>query len=286
MREADLYAPVKIHLESCGYTVRGEVNDCDVVGHHAESGSLIAVELKIVLGLPVIYQALSRLSAVDLVYVAVAVPDGRKARQNWDQRLDDAIRLCRMLGVGFLSLRDGLLTVHADPAPYAPRKNAYSRSRLLSEFHRRSGDHNVGGTNKRPRITGYREGALRCARILSQVEGCLSPAEVRDRSGVLTASSVLRGNVYGWFENVCRGQYRLLPAGRDALVLYADVVASQEASDEMARTLRAAHAASQPVPAPAAKPSKRRAKAKKPATAAGMTPQTKRGAATSRGASA
>lgn len=82
MREADLYAPVKSHLEACGYTVRGEVYDCDgVVAQHEESGALVAVELKIAFDL-VLYQAISRLSAVDLVYVATAVPDGRLARRN------------------------------------------------------------------------------------------------------------------------------------------------------------------------------------------------------------
>ena len=73
-RESDLYGPVKQHLEGLGYTVRGEVGRCDVV---AVSGdAIVAVELKLTFGLPVLYQALQRLPSVDLVYVAVAVPEG------------------------------------------------------------------------------------------------------------------------------------------------------------------------------------------------------------------
>ena len=114
-RESDLYAPVKCHLEALGYTVRGEVGRCDVVG--VSGDSMVAVELKLAFGLPVLYQALQRLPSVDLVYVAVAVPEGRTARRNWDAQVPDAVRLCRMLGVGLLSVRDGNVVVHADPGP-------------------------------------------------------------------------------------------------------------------------------------------------------------------------
>src|ERR1700689_237321 len=88
--ESDLYAPVKQHLEAVGYIVRGEVGRGDVVG---VSGDLmVAVELKLTFGLPVLYQALRRLPSVDLVYVAVAVPEGRTARRNWDAQVADATR--------------------------------------------------------------------------------------------------------------------------------------------------------------------------------------------------
>ena len=78
-RESDLYAPVKCHLEALGYAVRGEVGRCDVVG--VSGDAMVAVELKRTFGLPVHYQALQRLPSVDLVYVAVAVPEGRSARR-------------------------------------------------------------------------------------------------------------------------------------------------------------------------------------------------------------
>ncbi len=168
---------MKAHLEALGYTVRAEVGKCDVVGTSGDT--MIAVELKLNFGLSVLYQALRRLPSVDLVYVAVAVPDGRRARANWDAQIPDAIRLCRMLGVGLLSIRNDKVIAHADPAPYQPRKRPKLRARLLSEFVRRSGDHNLGGTNRRPRITAYREDALACARVLA--EGAMKAASVRTR---------------------------------------------------------------------------------------------------------
>jgi hypothetical protein len=226
-RESDLYAPVKFHLEALGYTVRGEVGRCDVVG--VSGDSMVAVELKLAFGLPVLYQALQRLPSVDLVYVAVAVPEGRSARRNWDAQVPDAVRLCRMLGVGLLSVRDNNVVVHADPGPFQPRKQPKARVRLLSEFVRRSGDHNLGGTSKRPRVTAYREDALACAAVLAH-GGAMKGAAVRDATGVVKASTILRDNVYGWFAKVGRGTFDISLAGRNALEQYADVLAARGAS--------------------------------------------------------
>ncbi len=211
-------------LESLGYTVRGEVGRCDML---AVSGdTMLAIELKLSFGLPVLYQALRRLASVDMVYVAVAVPEGRIARRNWDARVPDAVRLCRMLGVGLLSVRLGIVAVHADPGPYQPRKQHKQRARLLSEFLRRTGDHNLGGTTRRPRMTAYREDALACVSLLAG-HGAMKAAAVRDATGVAKAGIILRSNVYGWFEKTGRGTYAAALSGRHALDLYADVLAAR-----------------------------------------------------------
>jgi hypothetical protein len=223
--ESDLYAPVKHHLESLGYAVRGEVGRCDMLAVSEET--ILAVELKLTFGLPVLYQALQRLSAVDLVYIAVAVPEGRAARRNWDARLPEAVRLCRMLGVGLLSVRNGAIIAHADPGPYQPRKQHKQRAKLLGEFTRRSGDHNIGGTTRRPRMTAYREDALACAGLLA-TGGAMKAAAVRDATGIATASALLRNNVYGWFEKIARGTYGVTPSGQSALKQYADVLAARK----------------------------------------------------------
>ena len=223
--ESDLYAPVKAYLEDCGFEVRAEVGKCDVVA--CRDQTVVAVEMKLAFGTPVLYQALERLAAVDFVYVAVSVADGAKARANWDAQVKPAVRLCRMLGVGLLSVRDGLVVVHTDPAVYEPRKQPRQRSKLLGEFQGRSGDHNVGGTTKRPRVTVYREKALRCAEILGDGE-VMQAATVRKATGHKNAANILRDNVYGWFiKQPERGMYSVSPAGMNALAQYADVLAAQ-----------------------------------------------------------
>jgi hypothetical protein len=187
---------------------------------------MIAVELKLTFGVVVLYQALQRLPSVDLVYVAVAVPEGRKARGNWDAQVPNATRLCSMLGVGLLSVRNGGIVVHADPGPFQPRKQPKHRARLLSEFSRRTGDHNLGGTTKRARVTAYREEALDCANLLA-ARGAMKAAAIRDATGVLKAATILRDDVYGWFEKVARGTYAIAPAGRVALVQFAEVLTAR-----------------------------------------------------------
>lgn len=229
MLEADLYAPVKAHLEACGYAVRGEVGHCDIVGWDEAHAELVVVELKRGFGLPVLYQAMRRLAMADHVYVGVGTPEGARARAAWDAQQRDAVRLCRMLGIGLLSVRHGAVTVHVDPGPYAPRKFAARRGRLLGEFKRRSGDHNVGGSSSRPRMTAYREDALRCARLLQEAGDTMRVAALRDCTGIAKVTAMLARNVYGWFEKTGRGRYRLAEAGAAALALHADVVAAQAA---------------------------------------------------------
>jgi hypothetical protein len=106
---------------------------------------------------------------------------------------------------------------------------AQQRARLLGEFVRRTGDHNIGGTTRRPRVTAYREDALACAALLAR-NGSMKAANVRDAAGVQTASLILRNDVYGWFEKVDRGIYDIAPAGRLALEHYADVLAARMAA--------------------------------------------------------
>lgn len=216
-------------MELQGFVVRGEVCQCDLVALRGKE--MIGVELKLVFGLPVLYQALERLSSVDLVYVAVSAPLGNKARGNWDRQVPKAVRLCRRLGCGLIEVRDGLVTVLTEPGVYQPRQVPRRRLRMLKEFTQRSGDYNIGGTTKRPRVTVYRERALRCARELAQ-KGNMSPAALRQATGDNDMSSLLQNNVYDWFSRVSRGIYSITPKGTEALMVYGDVVRAQMDLDQ------------------------------------------------------
>lgn len=231
--ESDLCAPVKAHLEAAGFAVRSEVRRCDLVAVRPEGGGecVLAVELKLEFGLPVLYQAIARLGAADLACVAVGVPAGARARAAWDARLPDAVRLCRMLGIGLLSVRDGIVRVEAEPGPYQSRKQPRARARLLAEFRGRSGDHNLGGSSntRGPRVTAYREAALRVADLLSG-RGPMRAAAAGRELGLPKAASILQRDVYGWFTKVAPGTYALAPTGREALVRWATVVEAQRAA--------------------------------------------------------
>ena len=227
LRETDLYPPVKEFLEGQGYDVKSEVSNCDVVAVRGEEEPVV-VELKTAFTLPLVFQALKRQSMTDLVYVAFPVHrDGPKTNV-WRRHYRDIVKLCRMLGLGLITVRMDAqeprgLEVHLDPAPYRPRKNKNRRDLLLREFDRRIGDPNQGGMSKRPIVTAYRQDALKCAWFL-QNHGPSKANLLKTELGVHQAPRILQRDVYGWFHRIERGIYELTPVGKRAVHTYADVI--------------------------------------------------------------
>ena len=225
--ETSLYQPVKRFLEELGYEVKGEVHGCDLVATRGEE--IVVVELKMAMNLTLVLQGIDRLKLTDLVYLAIPTPK-RAHRGRWSQ----TIQLCRRLGLGLLtvSLRahgGPRVEVVADPEPYRPRQAKVRRERLLGEFRRRSGDHNVGGSNRQRLVTAYREEALRLAGALRE-DGPSKVAALRQATGCEKAGAILRDNYYGWFVREERGVYALTPSGAEALSAYAEVLAPSPGS--------------------------------------------------------
>jgi hypothetical protein len=203
--EAALYAPVKALLVGQGYDVKAEVNGCDVVAVRGD-GPPVIVELKRAFGLALVLQGVDRLAISDAVYLAVGA---------WPPRIDDVRRLLRRVGLGLIVVTDGRADVVVDPLPYRPRRDRRRAARLLLEHQRRVGDPNTGGTSRRPIVTAYRQEAERCLRHLAAGPSPLRA--LRAAGDVPNAPSILRRDVYGWFERAQRGVYRLTPRGDAAL---------------------------------------------------------------------
>ena len=209
--ETTLYAPIKDFLETAGYVVKGEIGGCDVVGvSEGEPDVVVVCELKLSFNLELILQAVDRGAIADEVWIAARVSARGKGRES-DRRFRD---LCRRLGIGMLSVSDGgTVDVIVSPQSPAPRKNAKRRSRLVAEHKRRKGDPALGGINRSPIMTAYRQQALICAAALQQ--GLVRPRDIRPHAP--DVAKILRGNVYGWFDNVERGVYILTALGAEAL---------------------------------------------------------------------
>lgn len=209
MKESDLYAPIKAHFQVLGYEVKGEVCAADVVALRGVEPPVI-IELKLAFTLTLFHQAIERLKVVDDVYIAVVRPEGKAGYK----RLKANVTLCRRLGIGLLTLRprDLFVELHCAPGPYAPRKSAKKAKRMTKAFDRLDGDPNVGGATRHGLVTGYRQDALKCAAYLAHV-GAEKGAIVAKATGVPTATSLMRNNVYGWFLKVETGVYMLTPAG-------------------------------------------------------------------------
>lgn len=212
-RETDLYPPIRSHLEAQGYTVKSEVSGADVVAIRGSDPPLI-IELKLSFSLALFHQALERLKISDDVYVAVTRGKGKR----FARALRSNVTMARRLGLGVITVRleDGLVEVHCDPGPYAPRKQPRKRDRLLREFARRQGDPNEGGQTSAGLITAYRQDALKCAVYLFEL-GASKGVDVARATGVEQATRMMRDNHYGWFERVQTGIYGLTPDGAQAV---------------------------------------------------------------------
>ena len=225
LRETDLYLPIKCFLEGQGYEVKGEVSDCDLVAVR-DGDEPVLVELKTSFNLPLVLQGVNRQGLSDAVYLAFA---GSLAETStWRRHRRDVVKLCRRLGLGLMVVhfenRDlPIVEVPLDPAPYRPRRVKQRKTELLQEFGRRVGDPNVGGTNKRPIVTAYRQDALRCAALL-QANGPTRLADLRRVTSIAKVAQMMQRDVYGWFRRTQRGVYEITPNGEKALETYADVV--------------------------------------------------------------
>jgi hypothetical protein len=210
--ETSLYAPVKAFLEGLGYTVKGEVGGCDLVGLKGDDPPILVIgELKLTFSFELVLQAVDRAALADEVWLAASLSTRGKGREG-DPRFRN---LCRRLGFGLLGIAaDRQVHVLLSPAAPAPRRNAKRRSRLVEEHRRRRGDPAVGGGSRAPVMTAYRQRALICASVLQD-----GPRRPRDlKAAAPDAAAILHRNVYGWFTRAERGLYALTDAGRDALL--------------------------------------------------------------------
>ena len=196
--------------------MKGEVAGCDAVGVRPGAGTrshLVLAELKLGFTLELVLQAVDRLAAGDEVWLAVLAT--RRGRDR-DRRVS---RLCQALGVGLLAVslgrgkEGGEIAILAEPPPCRPRANPRTRRRLLAEHAARAGDPTPGGSGGVPIMTAYRQRALACAALLRG-----GPGRPRDlRPAALDAARILHRNVYGWFDRVERGVYRLSGTGEAAV---------------------------------------------------------------------
>ena len=220
LKESDLYGPVRDYLAKQGYRVNAEVKDCDITAIRGDE--LVVVELKTSFNATLLIQATDRQRMADAVYIALPHPRDKKRLRNWN----GMCHLLKRLELGLLLvhfLRSGpRVEVAFHPTPWTVRRQHTKRKAIIREIHDRSGEYNVGGTNREKRVTAYRETAIHIACCLEKY-GELSPSTlVRLGTGART-QGILSKNFYGWFERVEKGVYRLHTAGKDALREYPQI---------------------------------------------------------------
>jgi hypothetical protein len=210
--ETALYLPVKSFLEGLGYSVKGEIGRCDLVGIKGDDPAIMVIgELKLAFNLELILQGVDRMKAGDEIWLAAPLSARGKGRES-DARYRN---LCRHLGFGLLGITNaGGVEILVSPTAATPRKNKRLRSKLVEEHKKRQGDPVAGGGSRAPVMTAYRQQALACAAAM-----VAAPQRPRDlKHSCPDAQKILQNNVYGWFERAERGIYALTEAGRAALV--------------------------------------------------------------------
>lgn len=219
MRESDLFAPLKFWLESNGYAVHAEVNDCDIVAKKGEE--LVIIEMKRAINLDLLLQATERQKSHASVYVAV--PLAKDEGKRW-RSLN---RLLKRLELGLLVVHlsgdESWVEVRFHPIEYKHQRYRHATRAILREIGQRSLNLNVGGTNKRAVMTAYREQALTVAVALERLGPC-APQALVAIGAPKKAREILYDNHYGWFDRQGKALYALTNAGREALVEYPELV--------------------------------------------------------------
>lgn len=199
-------------MEGAGYSVKGEINGCDLVGVKDEDQPVIIIcEMKLSFNLELVMQGVKRAGFCDEVWLAARASRTGKGREH-DARFRN---LCRRLGFGLMTVSSsGVVDVIVAPFAATPRRDAKRRSRLLDEHKRRVGDPQKGGGRGKPIMTAYRQDCILCATSL--LTGSKSPRQLK--AVVERAPAILRRNVYGWFVRESRGVYGLTELGRAAVL--------------------------------------------------------------------
>jgi hypothetical protein len=221
--ETDLARPLCDWLAAQGYTVRSEVRDCDIAALREDE--LVIIEIKKALNLALVVQAVQRQRITNTVYVAVLRPP---SKWKWWRENRGVFHLLRRLELGLILVSPSNggppIDVVFHPRPLARRRRAPSRRAVLAEISGRNADYNTAGSTRKKLVTAYRENAVHIACCLL-ARPRMTPAAARALGTGPKTQSILRSNVYGWFERVGRGMYSLSEQGRRELAEYPELVA-------------------------------------------------------------
>jgi len=212
IKETDMYQPIKDLLESLGFTVKGEVKNCDIAAKRGDC--LWIVEMKLNLNISLLYQAMRRQSITKQVFVAIPRPK----QITKDFRL--AQKILKKLELGLITVALDSPALFAEiillPAETTSKLGSKKASAILKEMEGRSED-TPGGSRGIKITTAYRERCIRIACHLAAAQEnetqSMSAAELVRLGCPKDASAILRSNHYGWFTRISKGRYVLSEEG-------------------------------------------------------------------------
>ncbi|MCK4957527.1 MAG: hypothetical protein KAS49_07805 [Candidatus Cloacimonetes bacterium] len=211
MKESDLFPPIKKYLESAGYTVRAEVNNCDITA--IKDDDIIIVEMKLNVNIPLLIQATDRQRISDSVYVAVPAPSNRVQKNRW-KGIKHILRRLE-IGLIYVHISNDVESIEIifHPKTFPKRKLSKRRKALIKEMSQRSDNYNLGGISKQKIVTAYRENVIQIAVYLNEL-GNSSPRNLKKLGTGEKTLSILNSDYYKWFTRIERGVYELNAKGQ------------------------------------------------------------------------
>jgi hypothetical protein len=220
LKETELYEPIRDYLVARGYSVHGEVKDCDIAARKGDD--LIVVELKRHFGVEVLMQATERQRITDSVYVGIPRPKNAGRDKHWK----GLRRLLRQLELGLILVsfnrKKPRVEIAFHPLPYDRKKQRRRLRAIIGEMEGRTVDYNQGGSSKKQLMTAYRENAIQIACFLEML-GPQSPRALRALGTGPKTLSILYDNHYGWFARIGRGIYAVTPRGRKEIQAFSEL---------------------------------------------------------------
>ncbi|MGA0351401.1 MAG: DUF2161 family putative PD-(D/E)XK-type phosphodiesterase [Acholeplasmataceae bacterium] len=215
MLEKDLFKPIKYFFETMNYEVKAEVKHMDVVIKKDEQ--FAAIELKTVLNITVIAQAVKRQSIVDTVYIAIPKPTKQVLSS---KTMKDKITLLKRLSVGLLLVDadKNQVDIYLEPLVYPIKRHKKRLVRLKEEFNQRQLSINTGGASRTKIMTVYKEHALIILHALKETPK--TAKIIKKEVAFNKVYPILYKNYYGWFQRLGQGLYALTPLGKKALTSY------------------------------------------------------------------
>lgn len=214
-KESELYYPLKEFFENKGFEVQGEVKNCDVVA--IKDDITVICEMKTSFNLKLLYQILDRKSITENVYAVIPRP----TKGHNTKEFKNIIKLLKALDMGLITVAidSPIKTVEVIIEPYNGKsyKNSRKVYLLKNEFDKRNINSNIGGVNKQKILTAYMEKSIKILCYIGDSE-CVSLKDIKYICGEEKTSSILQKNVYGWFERVKKGFYKLSKEGREFLL--------------------------------------------------------------------
>ena len=212
--EFELYEPVKDFFENLGYSVMGEVKNCDIVAK--KDDDIIICEIKKSFNITLVYQLMVRQSLSSFVYAVIPRPKKGAKGRSWRNML----KLCKKLDFGLITVAIDspvrLVEVIAEPEGSISSKNSKKEKSLKKEISLRTGDYNRGGVNRRKIMTAYRERSIELLCMADKL-GSLTLNSLREFGYDKKEYSIIYKNYYSWFKKEGKGVYSLSDEGKKIL---------------------------------------------------------------------